>query len=81
VEVKARLASAINRFLDPIRERRAHYAAQPGLITDILVSGNARMREESTKTMALVRQAMRLPSFDSQGGTISEGDRPGYAVR
>jgi tryptophanyl-tRNA synthetase len=77
VEVKKKLARAINRFLDPIRERRARYAAQPGLIKDILVSGNARMREESEETMALVRDTMGLPSLDSLsgsgGGTLPPG--------
>jgi tryptophanyl-tRNA synthetase len=61
-EVKKRLAQAINRFLDPIRGRRARYAAQPELIKEILVSGNRRMRKESEETMVLVREAIGLPS-------------------
>jgi len=60
VEVKKKLACAINRFLDPIRERRAHYAAQPGLVDQILYRGVLRMRRESDETMRLVRQAMGL---------------------
>jgi tryptophanyl-tRNA synthetase len=63
-EVKKRLAQAINRFLDPIRSRRAHYETQPGLIKEILVSGNRRMREESEETITLVREAMGLPVAD-----------------
>jgi len=63
-EVKTRLAAAINHFLDPIRARRAHYEAQPGLVRAILSTGNQRMREESEETMALVRDAMSLPSAD-----------------
>jgi tryptophanyl-tRNA synthetase len=77
VEVKRRLTRALNRFLDPIRERRARYAAQPDLIRDILISGNKRMREESEETMALVREAMGLPSLDPLpvrgGGTLPPG--------
>jgi len=63
-EVKSRLAAAINRLLDPIRARRAHYEAQPGLVQAILAAGNQRMHEESEETMALVREAMSLPSAD-----------------
>ena len=64
VEVKKKLAAAINNFLDPIRERRAKYESQPGLVEDVLVSGTERARAEAQKTMELVREAMgmyRLP--------------------
>ncbi len=64
VEVKKKLALAINNFLAPMRERRAKYEAQPGLVEDILVAGTERARVEARKTMALVREAMgmyRLP--------------------
>ena len=54
VEVKRKLARALNDFLDPIRERRAHYAAQPDLVEDILVEGTMRMQVEARKTMGLV---------------------------
>ncbi|MGD2148209.1 MAG: tryptophan--tRNA ligase [Anaerolineae bacterium] len=63
-EVKSRLAAAINRFLDPIRTRRAHYQAQPGMVHAILAAGNRRMHEESEETIALVREAICLPSAD-----------------
>ncbi len=60
VEVKKRLARALNAFLDPIRERRAYYARRPDLIEDILLAGTRRMREEAQKTMALVWDAMGM---------------------
>jgi tryptophanyl-tRNA synthetase len=60
VEVKKSLARAINAFLEPFRERRAHYEAQPGLIEDIIVTGTRRARAEAEQTMALVREAMGL---------------------
>lgn len=76
-EVKRRLAQAINRFLDPIRSRRARYAAQPELIREVLINGNRRMREESKETMTLVREAMRLPGTyflpDGGGGVRPPG--------
>src|SRR3990172_8535262 len=45
VEVKQKLAAAINRFLDPIRERRARFAAKPGLVDEIIREGSAKARE------------------------------------
>ena len=60
VEVKKKLARALNNFLDPIRERRARYAARPGLVEEILVEGTRRMQEEARETMALVHEAMGM---------------------
>ena len=60
VEVKGKLARAINEFLDPVRERRIYYEARPEMIEEILHNGNQRMRRESAKTMSLVREAMGL---------------------
>ncbi|MFN8529566.1 MAG: tryptophan--tRNA ligase [Anaerolineae bacterium] len=64
VEVKKKLALAINNFLEPMRERRAKYESKPELITEILVNGAERMHKEAGDTMGLVRDAMgmyRLP--------------------
>lgn len=60
VEVKRRLALALNAFLDPIRERRADYELRPGVVEQVLRDGTARARVEARKTMELVRQAMGL---------------------
>lgn len=60
VEVKRKLSRAINDFLDPIRERRAYYASQPGLVEEILDAGIRRARKEAAETMTLVREAMGL---------------------
>lgn len=60
VEVKKRLARALNVFLDPFRRRRASYEAHPGRVVEILVEGTRRSRREGQATMELVRQAMGL---------------------
>jgi tryptophanyl-tRNA synthetase len=60
VEVKQKLAAAINRFLDPIRERRAAFEKQKGLAGDIIREGSARAREECRKTLGEAREAMGL---------------------
>lgn len=77
VEVKEKLARAVNSFLEPFRERRARYEAQPELVEEILARGNRRMRQESARTMALVRQAMGLPSFASEPGSGGSTLPPG----
>src|SRR5215208_6047842 len=60
VEVKQKLATALNAFLDPVRERRARYAADMGLVRDLLAEGTGRARKEAQVTMALVREALDL---------------------
>jgi tryptophanyl-tRNA synthetase len=60
VEVKQKLARALNTFLDPLRERRARYAAGPAQVEEILREGTRRMQQEAQETMSLVRQAMGL---------------------
>ncbi len=64
VEVKRKLAIAINQVLDPIRERRADYEQQHGLIADILHQGNQRMQSEAHHTLSLVREAMGISSYN-----------------
>jgi tryptophanyl-tRNA synthetase len=63
VEVKQKLVAALNRFLDPIRERRAEYERQPGLLDDILAEGSRRARVEARETLRLAREAMGLNYF------------------
>jgi tryptophanyl-tRNA synthetase len=57
VEVKAKLARAINDFLDPMRARRERYD-HPGVIEHILVEGTEIVRAETRKTVEEMRRAM-----------------------
>ena len=63
VEVKRKLAAALNRFLEPIRERRSVFAAQTGLVDDIIRSGSERARKECLETLQEARDAMGLHYF------------------
>jgi tryptophanyl-tRNA synthetase len=63
VEVKKRLFAALDTFLEPIRERRAGYAARPEIVKEILHAGNEVMRTEARETMSRVREAMGLTYF------------------
>lgn len=60
VEVKRKLARALNGFLAPLRERRALAQAQPGLVDDILIAGTRRARGIARQTMQDVYDAMGL---------------------
>jgi tryptophanyl-tRNA synthetase len=59
VEVKQKLALAINALLDPMRERRAIYD-QTGMIEAILYEGMLRAREEVKATLYVMQKAMGL---------------------
>ena len=60
VEVKTKLANALNAHLGPIRERRAAALAKPDRLKEILFEGSRRAREVAAGTMARVRDAMKI---------------------
>ncbi len=60
IEVKEKLAEALNRFLDPIRERRSKFEKDPGLVDRILKEGSEKVRREAQKTLLEVKAAMGL---------------------
>ena len=60
VEVKRKLADAINRVLEPMRERRAAVLARPGYLKDLLAEGSRRARTQAVEQMARVRDVMKL---------------------
>jgi tryptophanyl-tRNA synthetase len=60
VEVKRKLASAINAFLEPIRERRSQLERNPRLVEEVLAAGSARAMAEAQQTLDAMREAMGL---------------------
>ncbi|HJM88313.1 MAG TPA: tryptophan--tRNA ligase [Dehalococcoidia bacterium] len=64
VEVKEKLTIALNNLLDPIRERRAAFAARPDYVREVLEQGSAHAREVADGTMADVREALKLNYLD-----------------
>lgn len=60
VEVKTKLAVAINAMLDPIRERRAQALARPGYLREVLMDGSTKARVVAQATMERVRDAVKL---------------------
>ncbi len=60
VEVKDKLAKALNVLLDPMRERRREIAGRPERIHEILVDGSKRAGRVARETMDRVRSAVKI---------------------
>jgi len=60
VEIKNRLAEALNSYLDPFRERRKAVENEKGLVEKIIYEGTLKMREIAKESMKQVHGAMGL---------------------
>ncbi len=60
VEVKTKLARAMNATLAPMRERRGEVMARPERVREILVEGSRKARGIAHETMERVRDAVKL---------------------
>ncbi|SCG48983.1 tryptophan--tRNA ligase [Micromonospora halophytica] len=80
VEVKEALVVALNRFLDPIRERRARIEADTGLVDRLIVEGTERTRERVRATLVEVRRAMGLTAAYQQVRRRAERARKAAAT-
>ena len=60
VACKKQLIQNIIKELEPLRERRKYYEERPEELKKILMEGTAKAREEAKKTMAKVKEAMKL---------------------
>ena len=60
VEVKRKLADALNARLEPIRERRQAVLARPDQLREMLFEGSRRARASATQTMVRVRDAVKI---------------------
>ena len=60
VEVKEKLAAAINNFLDPIRERRVMFEADTGFVDEVIFQGTLHTREVARETIIAAKKAMGL---------------------
>jgi tryptophanyl-tRNA synthetase len=60
VEVKTKLAKALNAHLAPMRARRAELLARPSALREILHEGSRKARSIAEETMDRVRAAVKL---------------------
>lgn len=75
VEVKRKLTAALETFLEPIRERRAHFEAKPGLVEEVIAEGSRRARAEADETIRLARDAMGINYFASERPDLATSRR------
>ena len=64
IVVKKRLINVLNTMLDPIRERRANWEAKSEEVREILREGTANAKKVADKTLAEVKNAMKLNYFE-----------------
>ena len=60
VEVKTKLANALNAHLAPIRERRDAVLSKPDRLREILFEGSKRAQRVAAGTIERVRDAMKI---------------------
>jgi tryptophanyl-tRNA synthetase len=60
VEVKTKLARALNAHMEPMRARRADLLARPERLREILFEGSKKARAIASETMERVRSAVKL---------------------
>lgn len=64
VKVKGILAEVLNKFLEPIREKRAFYKAHPEAVREALLEGTAKAKRVAMATMLEVREAMQITGYE-----------------
>jgi tryptophanyl-tRNA synthetase len=65
IECKGWAADSLVKILNPMQQRRKKYEENPRLAWDILEDGSSKARQEASKTMNEVREAMKM-SLDYQ---------------
>jgi tryptophanyl-tRNA synthetase len=58
IECKKILAENLNRFLNPIREKRKELEKDRQFLDKVILEGNEKAREVASKTMKEVRESM-----------------------
>ncbi len=81
VEVKKRLARVLNEFLDPIRERRARFAANPMHLETVILDGSRVARREAQETLHRCLERMGMDYFrgarEGAGRPVQDGSDRG----
>ncbi len=60
VECKKQLGAAINKLIEPWRQKRQEIEHKPGFIDEVVHNGNAKARETAETTMTNVRKSLHL---------------------
>jgi tryptophanyl-tRNA synthetase len=60
VDCKRHLAANINKYLEPLRERRQEYQQRPGYVKEVLEDGGKKARVIAQQTIGEVYEKMGL---------------------
>jgi len=68
VEVKQKLAKAVQALLEPMREQRAYFEARPQLVKEALEKGSGEERRVGEEMMGRVQEALKMDYFSKKRG-------------
>lgn len=60
VQCKKELIEAMNKFLNPIREKRKYYEEHPEIVKEILDNGTKKAKQKAEEQMKKVQKAMKI---------------------
>lgn len=60
VDCKLKCSHGINKYLEPMREKRNYYEQNKNEVTDILLDGEKRAKKEAETTMNMVHEKMKM---------------------
>lgn len=63
VACKKQLANNINKYIEPIREKRRYYEEHLDLVDEILIEGTKKARYKAKETLKRVKEAMKIDYF------------------
>jgi tryptophanyl-tRNA synthetase len=64
-ETKRILTDVLNKFLNPIRDRRLYYMAHPESVREALIEGTKKAKKVAEETMMEVRDAMNITNYEN----------------
>lgn len=76
VEVKEKLAIALNNFLGPFRERRAEIEKDKGYVEQVIYEGSLAMNEIANDTLKAMRSAMGMMGAWNKISRIARERKP-----
>ena len=75
VEIKGRLAEVLNQFLNPIRERRAHFEQEKAFVDRVIYEGTLKMREVAKNTAKEMQAALGIAGSWNKISRAARGEK------
>jgi len=81
VEVKKGLSQALNRFLEPIRAKRALFEQEKGLVEEIIVQGTEKMNHIAEETLREMKSLMGIQGTWKKIQRLAEERRKSVSLK